>query len=127
MTTNPQPTKGTDFMKSLPSGDYCILELFGHITLVGRYREVEMIGTKMLAIEPLFCDELLPVVFHGGASVYRLTPCEAETARKYQPREAYQLPPSIRANVPVALLPSPRDYLVKPTGEEDDGQDEILF
>ena len=120
MTTNPQPTKGTDFMKSLPSGDYCILELFGHITLVGRYREVEMIGTKMLAIEPLFCDELLPVVFHGGASVYRLTPCEAETARKYQPRE-------IRTNVPVALLPSPRDYLVKPTGEEDDGQDEILF
>jgi protein gp37 len=33
-------------MNPLPSGDYCIVELFGHITLVGRYREVEMIGRR---------------------------------------------------------------------------------
>ena len=51
----------------LPGGDYCIVELFGHVTLVGRYKEVEQFGTKMMAIEPLFQDTLLPAVFHGGA------------------------------------------------------------
>jgi hypothetical protein len=91
----------------LPGGDYCIVELFGHVTLVGRYKEVEQFGTKMMAIEPLFQDALLPVVFHGGAAIYRLTPCEPETARKHQPTQGYQLPPAIRANVPDALLPPP--------------------
>lgn len=91
----------------LPGGDYCIVELFGHVTLVGRYKEVEQFGTKMMAIEPLFQDTLLPVVFHGGAAIYRLTPCEPETARKHQPTQGYQLPPSIRAVVPDALLPAP--------------------
>jgi len=91
----------------LPAGDYCIVELFGHVTIVGRYREVEMFGTKMMAIEPLFRDALLPVVFHGGAAIYRLSPCEVEMARNCQPRELYQLPPAIKAIVPPALLPPP--------------------
>lgn len=91
-----------------PSGDYTILELFGHTTLVGRYAEVERFGTKMLAIEPLFNDVLLPVVFHGGAAIYRLTPCSVDVAYKQQPRHGYQLPPSIAAIVPPELLPAPR-------------------
>jgi len=86
-----------------PDGDFCILELFGHTTLVGRYCEVERFGTKMLAIEPLFNGTLLPAVFHGGAAIYRLTPCSVEIAYKTR---GYQLPPSIYAIVPVELLPA---------------------
>ena len=37
-----------------PPGDYAIVELLGHTTLVGRITEVEKFGTKMLAIETLF-------------------------------------------------------------------------
>jgi hypothetical protein len=58
-----------------PPGEYAIVELFGHTTLVGRIAEVERFGTKMLAIEPLYDGQLLGCVFHGGASIYRLTPC----------------------------------------------------
>lgn len=87
-----------------PPGDYAIVELFGHTTLVGRIAEVERFGTKMLAIEPLFRDTLLSAVFHGGAAIYRLTPCSAETAFDHQPRQDYQLPTPIRCLVPKPLL-----------------------
>jgi hypothetical protein len=106
--------------QSLPGGDYCIVELFGHVTLVGRYKEVEQFGTKMLAIEPLFQDTLLPVAFHGGAAIYRLTPVTPETARKHQPRQGYELPPAIRANVPDALLP-PIDAVIDRFDEAEEG------
>ena len=93
--------------KDFPPGDYCIAELFGHTTLVGRFAEVELFGSKMLAIEPLLNSVLLPVVYHGGAAIYRLSPCSAEVAYKHQPTESYHLPPSIRAIIPAALLPAP--------------------
>lgn len=112
-------------MTPLPGGDYCIVELFGHVTLVGRYKEVEQFGTKMMAIEPLFQDALLPVVFHGGAAIYRLTPCEPETARKHQPTVGYQLPPAIRANVPDMLLPAPEPARIYDV--DDDADSRIPF
>ncbi len=90
--------------KDFPPGDYCIVELFGHSTLVGRFAEIERFGTKMLAIEPLFKGEMLPVVYHGGAAIYRLTPCSAQIAWDRQPQESYQIPPSIAAIAPAALL-----------------------
>lgn len=86
------------------SGEWAIIELFGHTTLVGRITEVERFGTKMLAVEPIFNDALLAPVLHGGASIYRLTRCSAEVAYERQPRHQYQLPPSIRCVVPPALL-----------------------
>lgn len=88
-----------------PPGEYAIVELFGHTTLIGRITEIERFGTKMLAMEPLFCDTLLPVILHGGAAIYRLTPCSAEVAWARQPTQGYQLPLSIKAIVPDALLP----------------------
>lgn len=100
-----QATKTDDF-QDLPLGDYAIVELFGHTTLVGRIGEIERFGTKMLAIEPLFNGQLLSPVFHGGASIYRLTPCSALVAWKQQPKEGWQLPPTIRTVVPAALLPA---------------------
>ena len=86
----------------MPPGEYAIVELFGHTTLVGRIAEVERFGTKMLAIEPLFNGELLPTGFYGGASIYGLTPCSVEIAAARAPRHLYQLPVALRSIVPAA-------------------------
>lgn len=121
-----------------PCGDFAILELFGHTTLVGRYAEVERFGSKMLALEPLFNDTLLPVVFHGGAAIYRLTPCSVDVAYEQQPRHGYQLPLAIKAIVPQAMIAAERvaERGTAPFGRDDpyrhihDGSDddeEVLF
>lgn len=93
---------------ALPEGEYAILELFGHTTLVGRIEEVERFGSKMLAIQVMYAGQMLPAVYHGGAAIYRLTPCSPEVAWKKQPKEAhvYSLPATIRAIVPPLLLES---------------------
>lgn len=90
-----------------PPGEYAIVELFGHTTLVGRIAEIERFGAKMMAIEPLFRGELLPAVFHGGAAIYRLTPCSAEQAYARCPQHEYQMPAAIRCILPAALLAGP--------------------
>ncbi len=111
----------TDQIETYPDGEYAIVELFGHTTLVGRIAEVERFGAKMLAIEPLFKGEFLPAVFHGGAAIYRLTPCSASVAFTRSPQHGYQLPPSILAIVPATLLPAPS---AEPRWTDDN--DEIL-
>ena len=110
-----------------PPGHYCILELFGHTTLVGRYAEVELAGTKMLALEPLFRDTLLDTVFHGGAAIYRLTPCSAEVAFKRQPRAAYQLPSAIHCIVPPLLLEAPAEAQTVEIEDDDVDDDDRPF
>ena len=106
-----------------PEGDYAIVELFGHTTLIGRVAEVERFGAKFLALEPLFNGTLLPV--------YRLTPCSPEVAFKRQPTHAYELPPAVVAIVPPALLPNPAREAayssryepdVDPEDPDDDGE-----
>lgn len=106
--------------EELPAGEYAIVELFGHTTLVGRIAEVERFGAKMLAIEPLFNGQLLPCVFHGGAAIYRLTPCSVEIAMRHNPAQPYMLPPAIRALLPPEALPSPAAY------RDDDDQENVL-
>lgn len=104
---------------SLPKGDYAIVELFGHTTLVGRIAEVERFGTKMLAIEPLFNGALLGPIYHGGAAIYRLSPCTPQVAWDRQPRDTWQLPPTIRAIVPVEALPA----AAPPAPSDESGDD----
>lgn len=94
----------TDAAPTYPPGDYAIVELFGHTTIVGRIAEVEHFGTKMLAIEPLFNGQLLPAVLQGGTSIYRLTPCTPETAFRNQPKHHWQLPSPIAVTLPPALI-----------------------
>ncbi len=53
---------------------------------------------------------MLPAVLHGGGSIYRLTPCDAATAWKHQPRNAYSLPAPVRAILPPVALPKPEDH-----------------
>lgn len=111
---------------AFPAGDFAIVELFGHTTLVGRIAEVERFGAKMMALEPLFANELLPAVFHGGAAIYRLTPCSVEVAFARQPREAWQLPAPIRCIVPAALLPAPSTASDVADEDEDEDDDEVV-
>lgn len=84
----------------LPDGEYAIAEIMGHSTMIGRFAEVERFGTKMLAIEPIWQNKLLPAVFVGGSSLYRFTPCSREVAFKRQPRFNSQLPDAVRATLP---------------------------
>jgi hypothetical protein len=109
----------------LPEGEYAIVECFGHTTLVGRISEVERFGAKMLALEPLFNGHLLPVLFQGGASIYRLTPCTPAVAWARQPKRVYLLPPNLAATLPPTALPSgqlPLDIeAVEIGGEDRDG------
>lgn len=104
----------------LPPGDYAIVELFGHTTLVGRIAEVERFGTKMLAIEPLFNGEMLAAVFYGGSAIYGLTPCSAEIAASRSPRHLYHLPAALRSVLPPAMLP-PVEPALSADAEHDDG------
>lgn len=112
---HPKPAPTVDVMppaepkpwEAIPDGQFAIVELFGHATLVGRIAEVEQFGSKMLAIQPLFNGAELPVVLHGGASIYRLTRCTREVAWEQQPKVAWNLPASIQALIPPAALPAP--------------------
>lgn len=108
-------------MTEFPPGEYAIVELFGHTTLVGRISEVERFGAKMMALEPLFRSVLLPAVLHGGAAIYRMTPCTAEQAFSKQPKHDRQLPVSIRCILPAAMLEAPGDVVDAETSEEDGG------
>lgn len=109
---------------AVADGEWAIVELFGHQKLVGRIAEVERFGTKMLALEPLFNGEILPPAYHGGAAIYRLTPCDAAVAWREQPKQLYQLPPSIKCVVPPTALPpvepAPRWNEAEVEADQDD-------
>ncbi len=98
--------------EKLPAGEYAIVEILGHTTLVGRVDEVERFGTKMLAIEALFNGDLLPPIFQGGTSIYRFTPVPVHVAWERHPKEMYHLPAAVRCLVPETLLPAPEPETV---------------
>ncbi|MBX9859026.1 MAG: hypothetical protein K2Y20_05460 [Sphingomonas sp.] len=113
-------TEANEAPAPLPAGDYAIVEILGHRTMVGRVTEVERFGTKLLAIEPLFDGKLLPEVLVGGSSIYQFTPCTAEVAAKRTPTRAYELPRSVAATLPPAALPAPEKLPPWITGSDDD-------
>ncbi|CAB4167962.1 hypothetical protein UFOVP860_71 [uncultured Caudovirales phage] len=122
METVIEATPAPEPWKILPEGEYAIVELMGHTTLIGRISEVEKFGTKMLAMEPLFNGALLGVVFQGGSAIYRMTPCSREVAWAKQPKQPYQLPGPILATVPAAALPAPAKDVVVEHDYDDDEQ-----
>jgi hypothetical protein len=91
----------------LPHGEYAIVEIMGHRTIIGRVEEVERFGSKLMSIEPVFQSQLLPAVLLGGGSIYQFTPCSPTVALKRQPTQVYQLPPSVGATLPPEMLPAP--------------------
>lgn len=89
----------------LPDGEYAIVEVLGHRTMVGRISEVERFGTKLLGIEPIFDGALLPIVLVGGSSIYQMTSVPRATAARRAPSKRYQLNSSVAAMLP----PEPED------------------
>ena len=94
-------------LETLPEGDYAIVEVLGHRTLVGRVREVERFGTKLLQVEPLFRESMLGGVLIGGGRIYQFTPCSAPAAWQRRPQYEYALPESVRDAMPALALPAP--------------------
>jgi hypothetical protein len=113
----------SDTADTFPPGEYGIVEMFGHDRMLGRCAEVERFGTKMLAIEPVFKDRLLPVVFVGGGALFRFTPCSADFAFQKQPKEDWMLPDCVRAQLPQGVLPAP-SRSVHDAHEDDEGEAE---
>lgn len=95
--THDQETDAPAAPAALPDGEYAIVELLGHRTLVGRIVEVERFGSKLLQIEPIFAGRLLEPVYHHGSALYGLTPCTAAVAEKRAPQNDWSLPAPIRA------------------------------
>lgn len=92
----------------LPDGEYAIVEVLGHRTIVGRISEVERFGTKLLGVEPIFAGALLPIVLIGGGSIYQLTCVPRETAAQKAPTKRFALPNSIASMLPPAPDDTPR-------------------
>lgn len=88
----------------LPDGEYAIVECLGHQTLVGRCSEIERFGTKLLAIEPVWEGQLLPVTYRGGASIYAFTPCTKEVALAKCAKNKWDLPRASLITMPPALI-----------------------
>ena len=61
---------------------WACLELMGHVRCFGRVTEEEHFGQKLGRIEIPISDTEFTTQFFGGSSVYRLSPCDEETARK---------------------------------------------
>ena len=110
-----------------PPGEYAIVELMGHQTVVGRIAEVERFGAKFCAIEPIYLGKLLPAIIQGGPSIYRLTPCSAEVAFNRGATDAYHLPTSVRATLPKHLLPAPAQGADHAIDVQRDDDDEMPF
>lgn len=112
----------------LPEGEYAIVEMMGHRTMVGRISEVEKFGAKFMALEPVLNSALLPPVLIGGPSIYAVTPCDAAAALRKQPKREWELPESLRAALPPEALPAPEARLVEasfqPTFLDDDDDDD---
>lgn len=113
-------TETMDDDATLPEGEYAIVELLGHRTLVGRIEEVERWGSKLLRIEPIYRGKLLEPVYHHASALYGLTPCSREVAADRSPKHDYHLPPAIRARLGPELLSSPNS---NPEYEDDDEVD----
>lgn len=110
-------------MNDVPEPAYegwAVCELMGHRVTAGRVREVEYCGAKMLRIDtPGPAGDTVVTQYYSGGSIYCLTPCTEEVARKAL-RRTYELPPAVRL-----ALPAPAAVEVGAGGfPDDDGDDE---
>ncbi|MBX3490857.1 hypothetical protein [Parvibaculum sp.] len=106
--------------EDLPEGQYAIVEILGHRTLIGRIDEIERFGTKLLQIEPIFRGRLLEPVLHHGTAIYGLAPCSREVAFEKAPKQDWQLPEPVRARLEPALLAPPTHDVEDAEYEEEE-------
>lgn len=91
-------------LPELPEGDYAIVEIMGHRTLVGMIEEITRFGSALLQITPILRGQFIGPVLVNGGSIYQLTPCTKEQALKHAPSEDWELPTPVRAALPTALI-----------------------
>lgn len=91
---------------------FCILELMGHRKLAGMVREVTIAGAGFLRLDVPSVDGTVATQFIPPSSLYCLTPCSEDIARRFsqhnqpQPVTRYELP----APAPVRRDEDPADY-----------------
>ena len=88
---------------TLPTGEYAIVQLLGHIMLVGRIKEIVRLGTTMLSIEMVFRDELLPPTLFLPRCVDSLTVCTPEQAIEWQAPSLGMIPEPLQLVMQEAL------------------------
>lgn len=75
---------------------WVVLELMGHVRLIGQVAEVEVFGSKLGRIDVLQRDGSTLTQYFGAASVYRITPTTEEAAREMmKPYEPFRYNPSL--------------------------------
>ena len=63
-------------------------------------------------------------MFHGGAAIYRLTPCSAAAAFEQQPKREWQIPAAIRCIIPPPLLEAAKAETVDAVYEAEEVGDD---
>lgn len=58
-----------------------VVELMGHVRLAGKVSEEERFGCKLGRIDVPTDGEKFVTIYFGGSSIYRVTPCDEESAR----------------------------------------------
>lgn len=107
---------------------WAVVELMGHVRLVGEVAEVEMFGTKMGRIDVLERSGDRVTQYFAGGAVYRITPTDEAAAREMmKPYEPYRLslPDPGEEDVPANFVPRPRPDEVRFNAWTDDEGDVI--
>lgn len=67
-----------------PAPEWAVVEIMGHREHAGLIREVDRFGTSLLEVREYGVDDQEPYRVHqyGGSSIFSLTPCTEEYARK---------------------------------------------
>lgn len=102
---------------------WCIVEVMGHKRLAGFVTEQALGGASFIRVDVPECEgapaftQLL-----GGASIYCITPCTEEVARRAV--KAFRARPVEHLDLSRAL-PAPRESSAVPIGgsEDEDGED----
>lgn len=93
----------------LESGMWAIVELMGHVRLVGYVTEVEAFGRKMGRIDIETPEGSVTQLF-GGEAVYRITPTTEEIARAWNENPPSPIRPwNLRELAPALAEPADDD------------------
>lgn len=107
---------------------FAVVELYGHRKVAGRVAPVQQFGTEMLRVDVPGADgETIITQFYGGSSIYGLTPCSEETARRVV-AQTYDLPDLVKLAIEAAKPTVEPAQLtldrVRFPQRDDDGEDD---
>ncbi len=107
---------------------WAVLELMGHVRLAGKVSEEERFGSKIGRIDVPADGGRFVTIYFGGSSVYRMTPCDEDTARAVAARSApapihpYEMPKQLQHQ---QSTPEGDQWHDPEDDEEEDDDDEF--